>query len=198
VGKVCSATKNLHALHGLYCLLYLTVQGGAGGIVSFKPNLANDTQKLRYFFQRIFYLRILDPYTTWNDLMTNVVTPLLTIYKSLGLGKDIVEVQSLYLNKFDLGKGENISQHFNFLPIIEDSFESSIVFQARYDVPNNLVVQLKLNGNRNPSAEKIQFFFECSSFARPISQNEKNDYLTLSKRAHDKVNEVFLKIISEK
>ena len=60
-------------------------------------------------------------------------------------------------------------------------------------MPDNTVIQLKLNGHAQKS-EKIEFFFECSSFAKA---SVGTDYHALSMKAHDQANRVYNKIIKK-
>ena len=134
----------------------------------------------------------LAPYHSWERLFEVVVNPGLKVYNSLGLGKGIVEVQSLYLNKYELGNSEKASSVFKFLPTLDDGIESSINFQGRYDLPEGKTIQLKLNGNI-PQQGKRDLFFECSCFVKSSSASES--YSNLAEIAHDEANKVFRKIV---
>ena len=72
----------------------------------------------------------LAPYNNWDNLMTTIVTPFLSSYQELGLGKGLKEVQCLYLNRYLLDKGGHIGDIFNFVPLIEEGTETNLVFQA--------------------------------------------------------------------
>lgn len=132
----------------------------------------------------------LHPYESWERLITEIANPGLKIYKELGLGKGIKEVQSLYLNRLLLTENEKITNHFNFLPTIEESVESNILFQAKYDMAEGKILQLKLNGNR--IQDKIDLIFECSCFAQ-VYKND--DFSTLAEKAHKQVNIAYKQIV---
>jgi len=132
------------------------------------------------------------PYNDWNSLMGKIVDPGLKIYKEIGLGKGLKEVQCLYLNSYKIRNDQMISDKFKFLPQIDDSKESSLLFQAKYDMPENLSVQIKLNWNA--LAPKKEVFFECSTFAKA---SEGVDYKTVAAKAHDQANAFYNKIYSD-
>jgi len=156
----------------------------------------NPTQKTAIILGNHFIsFHKLAPYENWEKLIEEVVKPGLEIYFEMGLGRNMREVQCLYLNKYDLelAKGERISKYFNFLPTIDDSFETNISFQGKYDLPENKTVQLRLNGN-SVQNEKMDLFFECSCFVKSSSKDD--DYLKLADIAHEQANSVFRKIIT--
>jgi uncharacterized protein (TIGR04255 family) len=134
----------------------------------------------------------LAPYSTWDELM-QMVEESYKLYKDLGIGKDLREVQCLYLNKWELKSGESISRYFNFLPNIAEGNEANVLFQAKYDMPDNINVQLKLN--KIPKANGSRdLTFECSTFAK---NNLSEDYQILAQKAHDSANDVYLQIINQ-
>ena len=55
----------------VYVAYYLSEPDGARWKFQFNPNLATDTQKLRYFIDRNFYLRILD-YVLFRIIFNNL------------------------------------------------------------------------------------------------------------------------------
>lgn len=134
----------------------------------------------------------LPPYGTWEGLMETVVAKGLELYQELGLGKDLKEVQCLYLNRWELNDGEKISKYFNFLPSIENGKEANVLFQANYEMADNISVQLKLNSTPKSNGNK-DLSFECSSFAKSLTSN---DFRTLATKAHDQANNVYRKIIN--
>jgi uncharacterized protein (TIGR04255 family) len=134
----------------------------------------------------------LAPYNSWEDLMESVVDKGLQLYQELGIGNVLWEVQCLYLNRWELKADESISKYFNFLPNINEGKESNVLFQAKYEIPDNISAQLKLNSTPKPDGSR-DLSFECSTFAKAISST---DYRILGKNAHDKANNVFQKIIN--
>ncbi|SRR5258708_6643725 len=135
----------------------------------------------------------LAPYHTWGELIEKVALPSLTDYYSIGLGKSIIEVQCLYLNKYLLQREESLTNYFNFFPIIPESIETQVAFQGKYDLDLFNFVQLKLNTTLNETGKDI--FFECSSFSNVSA--EKEDFLALAQKAHDNANNAYNAIINK-
>ena len=134
----------------------------------------------------------LPPYDTWESLMANVVKDGYRLYQEMGIGKGLMEVQCLYLNQWHLNPGESASNYFNFLHNIDEGTESNVLFQAKYEMPDNLSTQLKLNSVPKPDGTR-NLSFECSTFAKAISSEE---FGILAKKAHDQANRVYQKIIN--
>jgi len=155
---------------------------------------SNPTQKSAIILKENFIsFHKLAPYSNWDTLIAEIVNPALLEYRSLGVGKGIVEVQCLYLNKYVIEKDKTISEYLTFLPIIPNSREAQVVFQGKYDLDQNNSVQLKLQMNaNNPSVKEA--FFECSSFANALSPTE--DFMVLAKKAHDNANSIYKLIIN--
>lgn len=140
----------------------------------------------------------LGTYKGWDDLIDNLVNPFLEIYRSLGLGNETLQVQSLYLNNFSIPLEHKLSNVFAFLPNLEEfspSAESNVIFQSQYNLDPNLLVLIKLNGGINNTTHLKELILECSSFA------VKHDNITdaqLIKDAHAQANSIFHKTISLK
>jgi uncharacterized protein (TIGR04255 family) len=138
----------------------------------------------------------LNPYQSWEKLLSEIVYPGFEIYESIGLGKDIIQVQALYLNKYELLIDEKLSNYFKFLPSIDDfgiGFERNILFQSQYDLDPNLNMLIKLNGGVD-SGYKKEFFLECTCFAKKMQDSTLNTLIT---QAHDQANLVFNKITNK-
>jgi uncharacterized protein (TIGR04255 family) len=133
----------------------------------------------------------LAPYNGWDSLINDLVTPYLKCYRSLGLGNDTLQVQSLYLNHFKIPLDQNLSDIFTFLPNLvgfAPSSESNIIFQSQYNLNSNLQALIKLNGSINPNTNFKELVYECSSFAMKHS-NITEDILI--KDAHDNAKSIF-------
>ena len=133
----------------------------------------------------------LAPYSSWENLMTDIVEPGLRAYREIGLGNGLKEVQCLYLNKHVLAKDESISSVFGFWPSIEEGFETNILFQTKYDMSAGVTVQLKLNGGANDIGVR-ELFFECTTF---VKATPDDDYRVLAGKAHDYANMVYEKLM---
>lgn len=133
----------------------------------------------------------LTPYNNWDHLLDSVVAPAFELYQQLGLGKDLLEVQCLYLNRWELKAGETVSKYFNFLPTVENGLEENVLFQSNYQMSDNISVQLKLNSTPKPNGNR-DLSLECSSFAKATSTD---NFRTLGNKAHDQANNVYQKII---
>lgn len=135
----------------------------------------------------------LTPYESWELSIEPLAKNGLEIYKSIGLGEGIVNVQALYLNKYTLNFGEKISDYLSFIPSVEDfgiGVEKNLIFQSHYSFSPNLEILLKLN-KRISNENQRELFLECSCFAG----NENNFTADeLVKQAHDQANLVFDKI----
>lgn len=139
----------------------------------------------------------LPDYKGWDLLISEIVNPCLKAYREIGLGNNLVQVQSLYLNKYILKLDKKLSELFSFLPNTEDfgiGFEHNLVFQSQYELDPNINVTLKLNCNSNNLTKEKVAMLECSSFAKKINDISEDE---LIKSAHDKTNLVFNKIINK-
>lgn len=133
----------------------------------------------------------LGEYSGWDNLINELVTPFLKDYQSLGLGNSILQVQSLFLNSFNIPSETRLSDVFSFMPKLNDftpSSESNVIFQSQYNLNPNLLVLIKLNGALNPSTNSKELVFECSSFASKHA-NVTDDQLI--KDAHEQANRIF-------
>ena len=136
----------------------------------------------------------LPEYESWDSLIDSLVKPGIKIYSEIGLGKDVVQVQCLYLNKYSLDIKDKLSDYFSFIPSIEDfgiGSETNLSFQSQYDLSPNMHMLIKLNGNINPQTNTKEVFFECSCFAKRLGDE---DIFILAKQAHDQTNLVYKKI----
>ena len=139
----------------------------------------------------------LSPYGSWNSLISDIVNPGLKAYREIGLGNDLIQVQSLYLNKYVLKPEDKLSEIFSFLPTTESfgiGFEHSLSFQSHYELSPNITVFLKLNCSTNPQMNEKIAMLECSSFARSMDKSIEVDLIS---SAHDKTNHVFNNIIKK-
>ncbi|MDX2173969.1 MAG: TIGR04255 family protein [Bacteroidota bacterium] len=137
------------------------------------------------------------PYKNWELLMKEQVIPGMKAYEEIGLGKDIVQVQALYINQYEIGKNDKISDYFKFIPSVSDfgiGQESNLVFQSQYDLEPNLMQQIKMNSILDPAKDNKDVFLECSCFA---SAHMELKWEELAQSAHDQNNKVFKTITKE-
>ncbi len=135
----------------------------------------------------------LAPYENWDDLINTIAKPILKEYKELGIGNGIVEVQCLYLNKFEVSLENPASNYFHFLPEIINSSQKNILFQSKYDLGNNSIINLSLRGNFEQS--KGDLFFECSCSTTPLADEDVFDLASIS---HTETNKVFKSVYKNK
>jgi len=136
----------------------------------------------------------LAPYKNWESLMKEQVVPGMREYIDIGLGNNIRQVQSLYLNKYTLSNEDTLSNYFKFIPSVQDfgtGKESNLIFQSQYQLEPNLLQEIRLNSILNPATNSHDIFLQCSCYSNP--SNNQN-WLTLCKDAHDQNNLTFKKI----
>lgn len=136
----------------------------------------------------------LEPYKTWEALIAEQVNPGMETYQKLGLGKEVVQVQALYLNKYTLKASEKLSDYFSFVPSVQDfgnGFENSLVFQSQHELKPNLIQQIKLNAVLDAASNMKNVFLECSCIA---SAHDNYNWEKLAQQAHDQNNLVFKSI----
>ncbi len=134
----------------------------------------------------------LAPYNTWNNLIKDVLEPCFTLYKEMGLGKGLVEVQCTYINSMQLDEGQRgVFDKFNILQPPTGAQESSINFQGNYELLPNTKALIRLNWNKIPQNGQKGIFFECSTF---VKAETNSDYLKLAQQAHDSANLFYAQI----
>lgn len=152
-----------------------------------------DRNKAIILSKNFISFHALGEYNGWDNFINELVTPFLQDYRELGLGKDTLQVQSLYLNNFNLPIEQQLSDVFSFIPNIfgfAPSSESSMVYQSQFNLDQNLSVLVKLNGGINPITNLKELVFECSCFA---VNHEKTTEEQLISNAHEQANSIFLK-----
>lgn len=136
----------------------------------------------------------LEPYKSWEALVAEQVNPGMEVYQNLGLGKEVVQVQALYLNKYTLNTTEKLSDYFSFVPSVQDfgnGVENSLVFQSQHELKPNLTQQIKLNAILDSASNTKNVFLECSCIA---SAHNGFSLGELAQQAHDQNNKVFKSI----
>jgi uncharacterized protein (TIGR04255 family) len=129
-------------------------------------------------------------YSNWEKFLEEQIKPGIKFYNSMGLGKNLLKIQNLYLNRYDLEPDANVSDTFSFLPSVEKfgiGKERNLLFQSQYELDPNLLLQIKLNTSI-PNNHHKQVFLECSCVA---TNKSTDDWLSIASQAHDKNNEVF-------
>lgn len=137
------------------------------------------------------------PYKNWDSLMADQVVIGMKAYEQIGLGKDVVQAQALYINQYEIGKDDKISDYFKFIPSVSDfgiGQESNLVFQSQYNLEPNLMQQIKINSLLDSTRDTKDIFLECSCFASAI---DNLSWKELAQSAHDQNNKVFKIIIKE-
>ena len=89
----------------------------------------------------------LAPYEKWESMLKEQIKPGLERYNKIGLGKNIEQVQMLYLNKYEFDENEKLSTIFSFIPSIEDfgiGRERNFLLQSQYDLEPNLLMQIQI------------------------------------------------------
>jgi len=136
----------------------------------------------------------LPPYETWESFVEHQIKPGLVHYHSIGLGKGLIRLQMLYLNRYQFDQDANLSDTFTFLPAVEKfgiGKERSLLFQSQYELDPNLLLQIKLNSV--PTKENYkQVFLECSCMTTNPESTE--DWITTVSKIHETNNKVFTAI----
>ena len=133
----------------------------------------------------------LPPYSSWENLFEEQVKPGLEHYQAIGLGKSLIQVQMVYLNRYTFEKDANLSDTFSFLPAVEKfgiGKERSLLFQSQYELDPNMSLQIKLNALPSIDNSK-QVFLECSCMA--LNKSGNDNWLDIATHVHDTNNKVF-------
>jgi len=136
----------------------------------------------------------LPPYEKWENMMRDQIKPGLDKYFNIGLGKDLSQVQMLYLNKYEFDEKEKLSSRFSFIPAIEDfgiGKERSLLLQSQYDLEPNLIMQLQIQARLTEQKTK-EVFLQCSCIAH--NHDKKRSWEEIAQQVHDQNNLVFNKI----
>jgi len=136
----------------------------------------------------------LPPYERWENMMKDQIKPGLEQYFKIGLGKDLLQVQMLYLNKYEFDEKEKLSSKFSFIPSIEDfgiGIEKNLLLQSQYDLEPNLLMQIQINARLTERKTK-EVFLQCSCIAHNKAQ--KTNWEEIAQQVHDQNNLVFNKI----
>jgi len=136
----------------------------------------------------------LPPYERWENMMKDQIKPGLEKYFDIGLGKDLLQVQMLYLNKYEFDENEKLSSRFGFIPSIEDfgiGKERSLLLQSQYDLEPNLLMQLQIQVRLTEKKTK-EVFLQCNCIAH--NKEKKGNWEEIAQQVHDQNNLVFNKI----
>lgn len=136
----------------------------------------------------------LPPYESWENMMKDQIRPGLDKYFNIGLGNDLLQVQMLYLNKYEFDENEKLSNKFSFIPSIEDfgiGKEKNLLLQSQYDLEPNLLMQIQIN-TRLTERKTKEVFLQCSCIAN--NKDKKNKWEEIAQQVHDQNNLVFRKI----
>ena len=136
----------------------------------------------------------LAPYERWENMMSDQIVPGLDRYFKIGLGKELLQVQMLYLNRYELSDNEKLSERFSFIPSIEDfgiGKEKNLFLQSQYDLEPNLLMQIQITARLTEKNTK-EVFLQCSCTGN--NQNQKMSWEEIAKQVHDQNNIVFNKI----
>lgn len=138
-------------------------------------------------------------YPGWDVFSDELITKFLNKYFEIGYGRDLMSVQMIYINNFELAPNKKLFEYLTFVPNMEhfgEGDELSHLFQSSYEIAPNKRLQLKtiLNVVNPEKAKKV--ILECNC----IANNTKNNDISweeLSKDAHDNAKNAFIKITTE-
>lgn len=135
----------------------------------------------------------LAPYENWQTLINEIAMPGLDYYDKLGIGLNIIQVQSLYLNQYSLNLNENIGDYLNFLPNLDStSIQENITFLSTYGIYPNKQLFLNVNGNINQSFEINNIILQCGCIVKKV---EPSNFQSLAEEAHKESVKLYNSII---
>lgn len=138
-------------------------------------------------------------YPGWEIFLNSFISKFLKLYFKIGYGKDLVSVQMIYINNFELEHHYKLSDYLTFVPNMEhfgEGDELSHLFQSSYEIAPNKRLQLKTILNVvNPERTK-KVLLECNCIAH---NTVSNDILwnELANDAHDNAKNAFINITTE-
>jgi len=136
----------------------------------------------------------LAPYERWESMMADQIIPGLERYFKIELGKELMQVQMLYLNRYEFSEHEKLSERFSFIPSIEDfgiGKERNLFLQSQYDLEPNLLMQIQITARLTEKNTK-EVFLQCSCTG--TNHDQKRNWEEIAKQVHDQNNLVFHKI----
>jgi len=139
----------------------------------------------------------LNHYPGWDIFKPQTVDTFLKKYFSIGLGKDLLNVQMIYINNFDLESSRDLSDYLTFVPKMKDfgeGEETSHFFQSNYSIAPNKQLTLKTILNVIPPQKTKKVLLESNCIALNINQAE---WAKLADDAHDAARNAFVKISSD-
>jgi uncharacterized protein (TIGR04255 family) len=140
-------------------------------------------------------------YPGWDVFLPELIKPYLEEYFKLDVSKDIVSVQMLYINNFEINKEENLSDYLSVVPNMkelgEETNELGHVFQSSFKIEPNLQLNLQTVLNVVPQNNTKKITLECNCIA---SNNIEHKYTwdMLANDAHEKAKKAFLTISTDK
>jgi uncharacterized protein (TIGR04255 family) len=137
-------------------------------------------------------------YYGWDVFVPELIKPFLEKYFTLNVSKDIVSVQMLYVNNFEIKKEENLSDYLSVVPNMkelgEETSELGHFFQSNFKIEPNLQLNLQTVLNTQNNTKKVTL--ECNCVASNI--DHKYTWEILANAAHDKAKQAFLTISKDK
>lgn len=136
----------------------------------------------------------LAPYYSWAQLMNEIVDPAYQLYQKIGLGKNIREVQCLYVNRFLFEANKPVSGFFTFLPRLEEEgVLEGVTYSSKYRLSQHVTASIELNGAKRQD-NRTEVFLQCSTFAQSFQNEQLADLATL---AHDQANKLYNQIVEK-
>jgi uncharacterized protein (TIGR04255 family) len=135
----------------------------------------------------------LQSYNGWEFFLPNTQN-ILEAYQSIKLGKSLKKVQMIYINTFQIGIEENVSDYATFVPEIRDFEQGREVghnFQSSFKIgaDTDLVVTTLCNSELNH--KNIQLIIDCT-----VAINTTNDWQKAMNNAHDICVKFFKNIVT--
>lgn len=134
-------------------------------------------------------------YNGWEILKEELVNPIMEIYFELNGSSKISSAQMIYINRFDIGLTENLSEILTFLPnsqYFEAGEEVSHLFQSNYKIAPNKNLKLQTILKIDPKTNKKIISLECNCVSE--ANNFSDDWVKLSEDAHDNAKKSFFDI----
>ncbi len=135
-------------------------------------------------------------YPGWNIFLISLIEEFLEKYFKIGYGKDLLSVQMIYINSFELETNSKLSDYLTFVPNMEnfgEGEELSHVFQSVYNIAPNKRLQLKTIFNVIEPQKIKKVVLECNCIAFNDSKKEIH-WKILANDAHDNARNSFVKI----
>ena len=139
----------------------------------------------------------LNHYPGWDSFLTDFISICLNRYFEIGYGKNIISVQMIFINNFELKNSAKLSEYLTFVPEMDkfgEGNELSHLFQSAYDIAPNKRLQLKTILNVVGESRLKKTLLECNCIA---SNSANFTWEELSRDAHDSAKNAFINITTD-